>query len=176
LDFGCGIGRSIPYFKEFFPHAQIYGCDVSAKSIKKASRDFPDCHFAIIETPEDLKVYNGGMDCVFISTVLHHIPHKEHSAWIKALYNIIKTNGHIVIFEMNMYNPLARRFVYNCPFDANAVMLKPSYCKKLVADIFGQADLAYTFFFPWRTKFFVTVEHILSWLPLGAQYYVAAKK
>jgi ubiquinone/menaquinone biosynthesis C-methylase UbiE len=176
LDFGCGIGRNILYFKEFFPHARIYGCDISAESIKKASLDFPDCHFTTIETTEDLQVYNDSIDCVFISTVLHHIPHQEHHAWIKALHNIMKINGSIVIFEMNMYNPLARRFVYKCPFDANAVMLKPSYCKKLVADIFGNADLAYTFFFPWRTKFFVTIEHLLSWLPLGAQYYVAAKK
>jgi 2-polyprenyl-3-methyl-5-hydroxy-6-metoxy-1,4-benzoquinol methylase len=176
LDFGCGIGRNIPYFKEFFPAANIYGCDISEESIKKAASDFPDCYFSAIESVDDLQMYNGGIDCVFISTVLHHIPHQEHTGWIKALHSIMKENAYIVIFEMNMYNPLAKRFVYNCPFDANAVMLKPSYCKKLVGDIFGQADLAYTFFFPWRNKFFITLEHLLSWLPLGAQYYVAAKK
>jgi ubiquinone/menaquinone biosynthesis C-methylase UbiE len=176
LDFGCGIGRNIPYFKEFFPAADIHGCDISEESVMKAASDFPDCHFTTIETAEDLQVYNGSIDCVFISTVLHHIPHKEHTDWIKALYSIMKVNAYIVIFEMNMYNPLAKRFVYNCPFDDHAVMLKPSYCKKLVSDVFGSADLAYTFFFPWRNKFFITVEHLLPWLPLGAQYYVVAKK
>jgi hypothetical protein len=108
--------------------------------------------------------------------VLHHIPHQEHEAWIQALHGIMKPGAYIVIFEMNMYNPVARRFVDKCPFDANAVMLKPAYCKKLVSGIFGKANLAYTFFFPWRNTFFITVEHILYWLPLGAQYYVAAKK
>jgi putative flippase GtrA/SAM-dependent methyltransferase len=176
LDFGCGIGRNIPYFKEFFPDADIYGCDISEESIKKAASDFPGCHFTVIETVDDLRVYKGVIDCVFISTVLHHIPHQEHTAWIRALHNIMKKNAYLIIFEMNMYNPLAKRFVYNCPFDANAVMLKPSYCKKLAGDIFGKADMAYTFFFPWRNKFFITLEHLLSWLPLGAQYYVAARK
>jgi trans-aconitate methyltransferase len=176
LDFGCGIGRSIPYLKAGFPRAAIYGCDISEGSIKKAASDFPDCRFTAIETAEDLHIYHDAIDCVFISTVLHHIPHEEHALWIKALHRIMKANAYIVIFEMNMYNPLAKRFVDTCPFDVHAVMLKPSYCKKLVSRVFGSADLAYTFFFPWRSSLCIAMERRLSWLPLGAQYYVAAKK
>lgn len=138
--------------------------------------DFPDCHFNTIETVEDLQIYNGKIDCIFISCVLHHIDRREHEAWIKALHSIMKKGAYIVIFEMNMYNPVAKRFVDICPFDANAEMLNPAYCKKLVSDIFGRAKLAYTFFFPWRNVFFTKIEHTLSWLPLGAQYYVAARK
>lgn len=176
MEFGCGIGRNVPYFKEFFPSARIYGCDISAESIKQAAIDFPDCHFDTIETVEDLQIYNGKIDCIFISCVLHHIDRREHEAWIKALHSIMKKGAYIVIFEMNMYNPVAKRFVDLCPFDANAEMLKPAYCKKLVSDIFGRSKLAYTFFFPWRNVFFTRIEHALSWVPLGAQYYVAAKK
>jgi hypothetical protein len=108
--------------------------------------------------------------------VLHHIPRQEHQAWIKALHGIMKKGASIVIFEMNIFNPLAKHLVDICPFDANAEMLKSSYCKKLVSDIFGKAKLRYTFFFPWRNALFTKIEHALSWLPLGAQYYVAAIK
>ena len=31
LDFGCGIGRSMPYLREVFPKAEIVGCDPSAE-------------------------------------------------------------------------------------------------------------------------------------------------
>ena len=30
LDFGCGIGRSMPHLREVFPRADIVGCDPSA--------------------------------------------------------------------------------------------------------------------------------------------------
>ncbi len=33
LDFGCGIGRSMPHLREVFPQAEIVGCDPSAESL-----------------------------------------------------------------------------------------------------------------------------------------------
>ena len=35
LDFGCGIGLSIPYLRKHFKNSVIYGCDYSEKSIEK---------------------------------------------------------------------------------------------------------------------------------------------
>jgi SAM-dependent methyltransferase len=176
LEFGCGIGRNMPYIKEFFPGAEIFGCDISEESVKRARMDFPDCHFDTIYDRKDLEMYNGKIDCVFISCVLHHIPHKEHKIWIKELFRIMKKGAYIIVFEMNRYNPIAKRFTEKCALDVNAVFLKPAYCKKLIFDIFGSAHLGYTFFFPWRNKVFTAIEHALFWLPLGAQYYVAGEK
>jgi hypothetical protein len=43
LDFGCGIGRSLPYLREVFPKAEIVGCDPSAESLAIARRENPSC-------------------------------------------------------------------------------------------------------------------------------------
>ena len=36
LDFGCGIGRAMRYFRDAFPAADVVGCDPSADKIGRA--------------------------------------------------------------------------------------------------------------------------------------------
>jgi ubiquinone/menaquinone biosynthesis C-methylase UbiE len=179
LDYGCGSGLYVNSLRKYFPKLKIYGCDVSGKSIEVAKKKHPDCEFFTISNVSDLNIFKDKVDCVFINCVLHHIPHSEHKNWITGLYNNMKEGSYLVIFEMNMNNPLSRRLVNNSPIDKNAEMLKPTYCKKLIEDIFIKNEfikLSYCYSFPWRTKILVGIEHQLSWLPLGAQYYLIAKK
>jgi ubiquinone/menaquinone biosynthesis C-methylase UbiE len=179
LDYGCGPGLYVKYFKKYFPESKIYGCDISGKSVDAARKRHPDCDFSVISNVSDLDIFKNKIDCVFVNCVLHHIPHSEHIDWITGLYNNMKKGAYLVVFEMNMNNPLSRRLVNNSPIDKNAEMLNPLYCKKLIENIFVEKEfvkLSYCYFFPWRTKILVGFEHRLSWLPLGAQYYVAAKK
>jgi ParB family chromosome partitioning protein len=37
LDYGCGIGSNIPYLRHYFPHAKLYGCDISNESVRLAN-------------------------------------------------------------------------------------------------------------------------------------------
>lgn len=88
LDFGCGIGLNIPYLHEEFKNSKLYGCDVSSASIEIAKKNYKYCDFRIINNAVDLEIYRD-IDCIFISTVLHHIPENEHKYWINGLYNIL---------------------------------------------------------------------------------------
>jgi trans-aconitate methyltransferase len=88
LDFGCGIGLNIPYLHTYFKNTALYGCDVSSKSIEIARKKYPYGTFNVINNVEDLQIYNT-IDCVFISTVLHHIPEEEHEYWINGLYAVL---------------------------------------------------------------------------------------
>jgi SAM-dependent methyltransferase len=194
LDFGCGIGSNIPYLHNYFDRAKLYGCDISAESIEVAKKNYQYCNFNVINNINDLQIYND-IDCIFISTVFHHIPVQEHEYWINGLYNILKENkndtgGHIIIFEHNMKNPLTKLTVKKSKIDEEAIMLNPKYCKRLLLNRFYKTrigdkeillkkdviKLKYTYFFPWRNRFFTLIEHLLFWLPLGAQYCVYAKK
>jgi ubiquinone/menaquinone biosynthesis C-methylase UbiE len=179
LDYGCSIGMNVPYLREYFPNSELYGCDISKESIKTAREKILNCRFDTIETAENLKMYRSKIDCVFISTVLHHIPYCEHEKWITGLFEILDKGGYMIIFEHNMKNPFTGKIVRRTPMDRNAVMLNCGYCKKMVKTIFGEKSIVkhgYTYFFPWRNKVFTGIEHRLSRLPLGAQYYVLAKK
>jgi ubiquinone/menaquinone biosynthesis C-methylase UbiE len=179
LDYGCGIGMNIPYLQKYFPGAKIYGCDISEESIRIASEHNTNSEFNVIKSVEDLKIYANKIDCVFISTVLHHIPPAEHKNWLRGLYEILKRDGCLIVFEHNMKNPLMKGLVKKTPMDKDAVMLDMDYCKSLIKDVFGETSwikTGYTWFFPWRNKVCTAIEHRLKYLPLGAQYYVAAKK
>lgn len=179
LDYGCGIGLNIPYLRQYFPGVKLYGCDISKESVKSAKENIPDCTFDAIETVEDLKIYETKIDCVFISTVLHHITYSEHEKWLTGLYKTLDKGGYIIIFEHNMKNPFTKKIVKRTPMDKNATMLDYEYCKGIIKDIFGNKSTikhGYTYFFPWRNKIFTAIEHNLFWLPLGAQYYVLARK
>ena len=179
LEYGCGIGLNLPYLQKNFPSTELFGCDVSQESILLARENVQCCTFDTIETSEDLKIYKNRIDCVFISVVLHHIQPEDHEKWISGLYDILRKGGHMVIFENNMKNPLTKKFVQKLPMDKNAIMLDAKYCENIIIKIFGEKSyvkLGYTYFFPWRNKICTWIEHHLAWLPLGAQYYVIARK
>src|SRR5882757_9297302 len=73
LDFGCGIGRAMPYFRAAFPSADVVGCDPSADSLAIARRDNPDCRFF----PMDELATTTKFDLVLASCVFHHIAPAE---------------------------------------------------------------------------------------------------
>ena len=83
----------------------------------------------------------------------------------------------MIVFEMNMKNPLTKRFVKKIPMDKTATMLDIKYSRGILREAFGKGSSAgYTYFFPWRNKIFTWIEHRLAWVPLGGHYYVLAKK
>lgn len=178
LDFGCGIGVNLPYLREVFPDAAFSGCDISEKSLEIAAENAPFASFRAVPSPEQLALaYPKGIDSVFISCVLHHIPPDQHAAWLQAIHRIITPGGGIIIFEHNPFNPITRRMVSTCPYDADAALLSPKYCKSLLAEAgFSRIILKYTLFTLWTSAFWVTLERGLGWLPLGGQYYAVATK
>jgi trans-aconitate methyltransferase len=91
LDFGCGVGSNIPYLHSYFKDTKLYGCDVSSESISIAQAKYPYGDFAVINKIDDLEIYKK-IDCIFISSVLHHIPQNEHEYWIGGLYNSLSEN------------------------------------------------------------------------------------
>jgi ubiquinone/menaquinone biosynthesis C-methylase UbiE len=67
----------------------------------------------------------GHFDLAFLACVLHHIPHSEHVEILQEVRRVLRPGGALVIFEHNPYNPLTVRAVKSCPFDENAVLLRP---------------------------------------------------
>jgi trans-aconitate methyltransferase len=190
LDFGCGIGLNIPYLRKYFPNTGLFGCDVSLESIKIAGNNFPYCDFSVVNTPEELERYKNKVNVIFVSTVFHHIPPNEHEKWINGLYSIMNSGDYLVIFEHNLKNPVTVNVVNRSEADKSATMLNAKYCAWLVKNKFyrtvvknneikidcGGVKLRYTYFFPWRNGLFTTIERLLYFIPLGAQYCVYAKK
>lgn len=169
LDFGCGIGRSMPYLREAFAGAEIAGCDPSADSLAMARRENPACRFF---TPDELAA-DARFDVAMASCVFHHIAPAERQEALRYCHSHLKPGGRLVIFEHNPFNPVTRRLVSACPFDADAVLLTMSETMRRMRE--AQFDIearAYCLFFPGALAALRPLENYLGWLPLGGQYFV----
>jgi SAM-dependent methyltransferase len=171
LDFGCGIGRSMPYLREVFPKADIIGCDPSAESLAIARKQNPTCRFVSMD---ELSL-EPKFDLVIASCVFHHIPPQDRQIAIRYCYSRLKEGGHFIIFEHNPINPVTRHLVKTCPFDADAVLLS---MRETIARMRNEHlnidESSYYLFFPQSLATLRPFEKYLRWLPMGGQYFVCA--
>lgn len=176
LDFGSGIGNSIPHFRKYFDRTQIACADISQKSLDVSSRRFPGSEEILKISNAGIPAPDGSFDAAFSACVFHHIPPSEHLFWLKELNRVVRPGGAIVIFEHNPLNPLTQRAVSTCPFDENAILIRAgkleAVCEASGLDV---AKTRYHVFFPKFVAGLRGLEPLLAWAPIGAQYSVFSR-
>ncbi len=177
LDFGAGVGYSIPFFRRHLPAASVTCLDVSQRSLAIGAANHPGetefRHFDGACIPYAADTF----DVTLASCVFHHIPHAQHVGLLGEIRRVLRPGGALFVFEHNPLNPLTRRAVNTCAFDENAVLIGARTLRaRTLAAGFGDARIKYRIFFPGMLRRLRTLERHLTWLPLGAQYYVCARK
>ena len=169
LDFGSGIGLSIPFIHSNFPNCTIYATDISSDSLNELSSRYNYCN--IIEN-DALFNYKSNFDCIFLSGVIHHIHPSARESILNSLYDLLTPAGYLVIFEHNPFNPITQRMVSTCPFDADAVLISKFNLSKLcLKNGFKVYDSGYCLFFPPKLSVLSFLEPLLKYIPLGGQHY-----
>jgi len=171
LDFGCGVGLSLPYLLEQFSDSKIFATDVSKVSLDIVRADLPQV--TIVDSPLNAV---EKFDAIFVSTVLHHITSSIRVEILENLRASLKSDGCLVVIEHNTYNPLTRRIVSNCPMDVDAELISMRDIKKLLSTDCGFKirKTGYCSFFPEPLKALTKIDPILKKIPLGGQYFVVA--
>ena len=177
LDFGSGIGSSLPYFRRYFPAARVTCLDVSKRSLAlgrvRFGADADFVHFDGRTIPYD----SGHFDVAFAACVFHHIPQTMHAHLLSEMLRVLRRPGHLFVFEHNPRNPLTVRAVAECPFDENAELIPATVLARRLQDISNcDVNVRYRIFFPGFARAFRPLERYLTWCPLGAQYYVHVKR
>jgi SAM-dependent methyltransferase len=176
LDFGCGVGNSIRFFKKYFPNSSIVGLDVSEKSLEIARARFSDQAELIAFDGTEIPLCGGPFDIIFSACVFHHIDAAEHVGLLSQLYRLLAPQGIAYIFEHNPLNPLTVRAVNNCEFDANAVLIRAGhFASRFRAAGFSETEIRYRIFFPHALKSLRHLEPYMTSLPFGAQYCIAGR-
>ena len=174
LEYGCGIGRNIPFLREAFPQSEVVGTDLSRASLEIARQGQPDVEFL---DESDGASNLGLFDLIFVAGVYHHVPIIERAHVSNLLYKRLHQSGDLFVFEHNPYNPVTRRIVSNCPYDDDAVLLSPKELKGyLVSEGFRYHRTEYCLFVPPSFTRLAWLEPRLGWLPLGGQYFVHVSK
>ena len=171
LDFGCGVGLSLPYLLEQFSGSKIFATDVSEVSLDIVRAELPQV--TIVDSALNAA---EKFDVILISTVLHHITGSTRVEILENLRANLKPDGCLVVIEHNTYNPLTRRIVSNCPMDVDAELISMRDIKKLLSTDCGFKirETGYCSFFPEPLKALTKLDPILKKIPLGGQYFVVA--
>ena len=177
LDFGSGIGNSIPEFLRSFPEASLTCADVSQRSLDLAELRFPGLVNSMQIDSNLLRTEDQAFDVVFSACVFHHIPHEEHVNWLRELHRVTRPGGLLSIFEHNPLNPLTLHAVNTCPFDVNAKLIQArqlvSRCR---AAGWARPRVRFHLFFPRALAVLRPAERWLSKFPFGAQYSVTSMR
>jgi SAM-dependent methyltransferase len=177
LDFGAGLGASVPYFQRYFPQAHLTCLDVSRKSLALGAGRFPGAADFVPFDGVEIPFPEGRFDLAFAACVFHHIPAADHVLLLRQILRVLKADGLLVLYEHNPFNPLTVRAVNSCPFDENAVLIPAAtMVERIEAAGFGRAAQRYRVFFPHFLRALRPLESCLGRAPLGAQYYVVASK
>jgi ubiquinone/menaquinone biosynthesis C-methylase UbiE len=172
LDFGAGVGSSIPFFQKYFPSCEVLCADVSRRSLDVAQRRFGATAKYVVFQGTTLPLRSGSFDIAVAACVFHHIPSSEHVGWLREIRRVLANNGgRLFLYEHNPLNPLTARAVANCAFDRDAVLV-PAWKmrKKFRAAGYADISLHYRVFFPRFLAPLRFLEFQMWWLPLGAQY------
>ncbi len=181
LDYGCGAGDLMRVLAGLGACASFAGSDVSTGMLLEAARRWP----GELGPPPPLEPQDGALtpfgdgafDVVTISAVLHHVPVAERPAVYAELGRVLKPGGRLYVFEHNPRNPLVRHVIARTPIDADAILLD---AREVQDGLLGtgryELETDYLMFMPPGLPWLGFVDRMLTWLPLGAQYAVAARK
>jgi SAM-dependent methyltransferase len=174
LDVGCGVGITDFYLTSQFK--KVYGIDLSRGVVNKAAVLNPKASYKFY-SGKKLPYADNSMDVTFAICVMHHVVPEGLAQFSGEMMRVTKKGGLVMVFEHNPYNPLTRHAVSNCELDEDAHLLRMAQVGRILSAAKGNiVDRRYLLFTPFRGKFFSCMDSALNWLPLGAQYLVAAKK
>ena len=181
LDYGCGAGDLMRVLASLGARASFTGCDVSSGMLAEAARRWPGGQEAaptlVAQDGARTPFADGQFDVVTVSAVLHHVPLAERPAVYAELGRVLKPGGRLYVFEHNPRNPLVRLVIARTPIDENAILLDANEVQAGLLDSARyEVETDYLMFMPPGIKFLRRVDRALAWLPLGAQYAVAALK
>jgi len=174
LDVGCGVG--LIEQKLCGTLESVCGIDVSRASIQVARQNAPLGKFYDYDG-RAIPFDNNTFDITFAACVMHHVNPVERKAVIAEMVRVTRPAGIIVLVEHNPYNPATRLMVRLCEFDRGAVLLSRRIARALLIES-GTRIITqrYFMFIPFKFPGSYLIEHILGWIPFGAQYYVACRK
>lgn len=181
LDYGCGVGSLMRVLIGLGAKGAFTGCDISTGMLRQVERRWP----RELGEPPQLAPQEGArtpfadasFDIVMISAVLHHVPVEDRPAVYAELGRVLKPGGRIYVFEHNPRNPLVRYVTARTPIDRNAILLDAGEVRHGLLDAARYTlETDYLMFMPPGLAFLRGIDRLLTWLPMGGQYAIRARK
>lgn len=95
LDFGCGCGRIMRYWKEL-GHPRLYGSDYNATLIRWCRRHLPFAQFETNRLVPPLEYSDGMFDFVYARSVFTHLDRELQFDWMEELHRVLRPRGYLL--------------------------------------------------------------------------------
>jgi SAM-dependent methyltransferase len=168
LDFGCGMGATVPHLARSFAAEMVVGADESRESIKRASEDHGSIgRFLLLD---DLPA-TPAFDVIYCNGVFHHIQPSRRLEALAYVRARLRPGGIFAVWENNPWNPVMTITMNRSFIDRNAVKVPSPEARRLAREAgFEVLRTDFLFYFPRVLAPLRGLEPLLRKLPLGAQY------
>lgn len=175
LDFGCGIGTSLPLLRRAYPDARVLAFEPSAGLAEIAARAAVRVGAELL--PGDELAVRDDVDLVYCNGVFHHIAPEDREPAARSIGRALRPGGLACVWENSPFNPGTRLVMARVPFDRDAVLLSPREMRSLhTAAGLTPVGTEYHFVFPRMLRAARALEGALRSLPLGGQYVVVGRR
>lgn len=175
LDFGCGVGTTVPLLLSELKCESVIGVDSSSKTIEQARQEqaSPRIQFFLLQ---DFRP-RAELDCAYCNGVFHHIPLLERLGALGLVRDALRPGGIFALWENNPWNPGTRYVMSRCAFDEDAVKISAASARRMVSEAgFRVLQTDFLFYFPRPLAALRPLERFLHKIPLGGQYQVLCQK
>ena len=89
LDFGAGVGTSVPFMRRYMPRARLTCVDVSSKSLEIGRARFGGVAEFVLLDGARVPFPDESFDMVFAACVFHHIDQREHVTLLREMLRVL---------------------------------------------------------------------------------------
>ena len=97
LDFGCGCGRTLRWFRDISKEVSLHGTDIDSESIEWCRKNHTYASFEnnLFEPP--LPYPEDSFELIYALSVFTHLTEEAQFAWLKELKRILKPGGMLLL-------------------------------------------------------------------------------
>ena len=98
LDFGCGCGRTLRFFREHSPAQQLYGTDIDANAVNWCQEQLSGLARWNVNGLQPPTSYpDSAFDLIYAISVFTHIDETAQFAWLAELKRIAKPGAFLIL-------------------------------------------------------------------------------
>ncbi len=95
LDFACGYGRALRFFRAAFPDARLVACDISADAVDFCAQEFGAVPVYSQEDPDAIDL-PGPFDVIWVGSLFTTCPSRSGSASSTCWTSVLAEDGLLV--------------------------------------------------------------------------------
>jgi SAM-dependent methyltransferase len=95
LDFACGYGRALRYFRAAFPHARLTACDITREAVDFCAEAFDATPVYSHEDPRQIEL-GGPFDAIWVGSLFTHVPEARWTEFLDLLESVLSEGGLLV--------------------------------------------------------------------------------